>query len=129
MTTQIDTFTQNALACGRSALRNYGPEAAVAAMKPWADCLERAERKQSARTERNTMRKSRLTAAEEGERLLTPGDVATLLGVDPKTVRRWSVEGKLPSGTTPGGHRRYRYADILPFMAMAPAATKPEPQA
>lgn len=32
--------------------------------------------------------------------------------VDPKTVGRWALSGLLPSVRTPGGHRRYREADV-----------------
>ncbi|MFF0572534.1 BldC family transcriptional regulator [Streptosporangium saharense] len=46
------------------------------------------------------------------ERLLTPGEVAHIFGVDPKTVNRWSLTGKIPSLKTPGGQRRYRQSDI-----------------
>jgi len=38
---------------------------------------------------------------------LTPGQVARLFSVDPKTVARWSRSGKLAFIQTPGGHRRY----------------------
>ena len=38
--------------------------------------------------------------------LMTPGEVAVLLRVDPKTVTRWTNAGKLASIRTPGGHRR-----------------------
>ncbi|WP_338701295.1 BldC family transcriptional regulator [Streptomyces sp. Q6] len=44
--------------------------------------------------------------------LLSGGEVAALLGVDPKTVTRWANLGKLPCFRTPGGHRRYRRADV-----------------
>lgn len=40
--------------------------------------------------------------------LLTPGEVARLFRVDPKTVTRWADTGKLPTIRTPGGHRRFR---------------------
>ncbi len=40
--------------------------------------------------------------------LLTPGEVARLFGVDPKTVSRWADAGKLEALRTLGGHRRYR---------------------
>ncbi|MFF4990103.1 BldC family transcriptional regulator [Streptosporangium saharense] len=46
------------------------------------------------------------------ERLLTPGEVAYIFGVDPKTVNRWSLAGRIPSLKTPGGQRRYRETDI-----------------
>jgi excisionase family DNA binding protein len=42
------------------------------------------------------------------DRLLKPGEVAELAGVDPKTVTRWARTGTLPHTTTLGGHRRYR---------------------
>jgi excisionase family DNA binding protein len=46
------------------------------------------------------------------EQLLTPTDVAAVFRVDPKTVTRWGAAGKLPCIKTPGGHRRFRVADI-----------------
>lgn len=39
--------------------------------------------------------------------LLTPREVARLFRVDPKTVTRWAMDGRLPSVRTLGGHRRY----------------------
>lgn len=44
--------------------------------------------------------------------LMTPGEVASLFRVDPKTVTRWAQAGKIPSIRTLGGHRRYMRADI-----------------
>ena len=44
--------------------------------------------------------------------LLTPGAVAAVLLVDPRTVTRWARAGRLDSIRTPGGHRRYRRSDI-----------------
>ena len=41
------------------------------------------------------------------DRLLTPGEVAALFGVDPKTVTRWAAAGRIRSIRTPGGHRRF----------------------
>jgi excisionase family DNA binding protein len=41
-------------------------------------------------------------------RMLTPGEVAVMFRVDPKTVTRWAAAGKVPSIRTPGGHRRFR---------------------
>jgi excisionase family DNA binding protein len=46
------------------------------------------------------------------DRLLTPGEVARLFRVDPKTVTRWASTGRVQSIRTPGGHRRFREADI-----------------
>lgn len=34
------------------------------------------------------------------------------LGVDQSTLRRWSDSGRVPVFRTPGGHRRYREADL-----------------
>jgi excisionase family DNA binding protein len=40
------------------------------------------------------------------DRLLLPGEVASLMRVDPKTVSRWAKNGRIASVLTPGGHRR-----------------------
>lgn len=47
----------------------------------------------------------------------TPKEVGQIFRVDPKTVIRWGKTGKLDKLkvqviTTPGGHRRYKKADI-----------------
>ena len=57
--------------------------------------------------------------AGEAERLLTPGDVARLFGVDPKTVSRWADAGKLQALRTLGGHRRYRATEVQELLADA----------
>jgi excisionase family DNA binding protein len=44
--------------------------------------------------------------------LLKPREAAELLGVRTTTVARWAREGRLPSVSTPGGHRRYRLLDV-----------------
>ena len=46
------------------------------------------------------------------EILLTPGEVASLFRVDPKTVTRWAKAGKLTSIRTLGGHRRYKDSEV-----------------
>lgn len=48
----------------------------------------------------------------ENERLLTPGEVAKLFRVDPKTVSRWAASGRITSIRTPGGHRRFRESEV-----------------
>jgi len=44
--------------------------------------------------------------------LLTPSEVAKLFKVDPKTVTRWSKNGKITCIKTAGGHRRYRLEEV-----------------
>lgn len=51
------------------------------------------------------------------ERLLTPGEVATLFRVDPKTVTRWASAGRIGSIRTPGGHRRFRESEVRTMLA------------
>lgn len=46
------------------------------------------------------------------EELLTPGEVARMFSVDPKTVTRWAKAGKLTAIRTLGGHRRYRATEV-----------------
>ena len=48
----------------------------------------------------------------DSEPLLTPGEVAIMFRVDPKTVTRWAKAGKITSIRTLGGHRRYREREI-----------------
>jgi excisionase family DNA binding protein len=48
----------------------------------------------------------------EYEPLLTPAEVAAMFKVDPKTVTRWAAAGKITSIRTPGGHRRFREAEV-----------------
>jgi excisionase family DNA binding protein len=49
---------------------------------------------------------------------------AEILGVHPATVRNWANEGKLPSRTTVGGHRRFNVQD-LERMAQTPSELPP----
>ena len=48
---------------------------------------------------------------------LTLGQAATYLGVAQSTVRKWSDGGRLSAFYTPGGHRRFRRADLDAFLA------------
>lgn len=50
--------------------------------------------------------------ASGSDELLTPGEVARMFGVDPKTVSRWSDAGRLDALRTLGGHRRYRVDEV-----------------
>jgi excisionase family DNA binding protein len=55
--------------------------------------------------------------ATVGGRLLTPGEVAALFRVDPKTVTRWATAGRIGSIRTPGGHRRFRESEVNELLA------------
>jgi excisionase family DNA binding protein len=57
------------------------------------------------------------TRQQVSERLLTPGEVATLFRVDPKTVTRWATAGRIGSIRTPGGHRRFRESEVKALLA------------
>jgi excisionase family DNA binding protein len=60
------------------------------------------------------------------ERLLTPGEVATLFRVDPKTVTRWATAGRIGSIRTPGGHRRFRESEVKALLSeLTTEATEP----
>ena len=54
--------------------------------------------------------------AIDNVRLLTPGEVARLFSVDPKTVTKWADSGRLPCIRTLGGQRRYREDTILAIL-------------
>lgn len=50
--------------------------------------------------------------------ILWAHQVAAIANVDPKTVGRWAREGRIPvESTTMGGHRRYRYGDVMEALA------------
>ena len=51
------------------------------------------------------------------EPLLTPGEVAALFRVDPRTVWRWAEEGRIERRRTAGGHGRYRQSDVQALLA------------
>jgi excisionase family DNA binding protein len=57
--------------------------------------------------------------AADGERLLTPAEVAVMFRVDPKTVTKWAQAGKLTSIRTLGGHRRYYESEVRALRAEA----------
>jgi excisionase family DNA binding protein len=66
------------------------------------------------------------TASHGTERLLTPGEVAALFRVDPKTVTRWASAGRIGSIRTPGGHRRFRESEVRSMLAtLTSEATAP----
>lgn len=48
----------------------------------------------------------------DDDRLLTPGEVAAIFRVNPKTVTRWARSGKLHAIKTLGGHRRFRASEV-----------------
>lgn len=55
-------------------------------------------------------------------KLLTPAEVASLFRVDPKTVSRWALAGKLTRTRTPGGHSRFT-ADSVRALLVADGLT------
>ncbi len=48
--------------------------------------------------------------------LLNTKQVASLFKVDTSTVRRWSLNGKLNSSSSNGGHRKFTYKNIIDFI-------------
>ena len=54
----------------------------------------------------------------DADRLLTPGEVAALFRVDPKTVTRWAAAGRIGSIRTPGGHRRFRESEVRALLGI-----------
>ncbi len=54
------------------------------------------------------------------EVLLNPAEVAKLFRVDPKTVTRWAIAGKITAIRTLGGHRRYRQSEVQALLKAIP---------
>lgn len=59
------------------------------------------------------------------ERLMTPGEVAALFRVDPKTVTRWAAAGRIRSIRTPGGHRRFLRSEVQALLDSLSGAEQP----
>jgi excisionase family DNA binding protein len=59
--------------------------------------------------------RDQISARGDGE-WLTLGQAARFLGVAQSTIRKWSDQGRVPAFYTPGGHRRYRRADLERFL-------------
>jgi excisionase family DNA binding protein len=53
---------------------------------------------------------------DDEDKMMTPGEVAELFRVDPKTVTRWATGGRLASIKTPGGHRRFRTKVVMEYL-------------
>ena len=51
-------------------------------------------------------------ATADDPKLLRPGEVATMFGVNSKTVARWAKEGRIRCIRTPGGHMRIYAEDV-----------------
>jgi excisionase family DNA binding protein len=51
-------------------------------------------------------------ADEDADDLLTSAEVASLFGVDRRTVVLWAKRGRIPALRTPGGQHRFRADDI-----------------
>lgn len=49
------------------------------------------------------------------------GEAARIIGVHPATIRNWAERGDLPCWRTPGGHRRFRRADLKQWISAHPA--------
>jgi len=58
-------------------------------------------------------------AEMDDEALLTPGEVAELMRVDPKTVTRWAAADRIASVRTLGGHRRYKAGTLKKLILTA----------
>ena len=57
---------------------------------------------------------------------LTLGQAARFLGVAQSTIRKWSDQGRVPAFYTPGGHRRYRRADLESFLDRSGPSGRPK---
>jgi excisionase family DNA binding protein len=55
-------------------------------------------------------------ATRDNGEWMTLGQAARFLGVAQSTIRKWSDQGRVPAFYTPGGHRRYRRADLERFL-------------
>ncbi|PXW35346.1 BldC family transcriptional regulator [Nocardia sp. 348MFTsu5.1] len=64
-----------------------------------------------------------LSPQAASQHTLTPGQVAAMFNVNPKTVARWASSGLLGAIRTPGGHRRFREEDVVELLNRRTPAT------
>jgi excisionase family DNA binding protein len=55
-------------------------------------------------------------ATPANDAMLTTSDVCRILGCDPRTLRRWRHEKKVPRPVRIGGRLRWRRRDLLPWI-------------
>ncbi|NDJ76763.1 MAG: helix-turn-helix domain-containing protein [Chloroflexi bacterium] len=53
----------------------------------------------------------------ESSEWVSLGEAADIIGVHPATIRNWAERGEFPFRRTPGGHRRFRRADLDEWLA------------
>jgi excisionase family DNA binding protein len=72
-----------------------------------------------------TYRREQAPAApRRDQKLLTPGEVAKIFRVDPKTVSRWAEAGRVPGAfKTPGRHWRFPAESIEILLAVQEVAS------
>lgn len=63
-----------------------------------------------------SFRESNRRALGAAPEWLTLGQAAKYLGVAHSTMRKWSDQGRVSAFYTPGGHRRYKLADLDRFL-------------
>ncbi len=60
------------------------------------------------------------------ERAATTSEVAAQLGLASATVQKYAREGRIPFGTTPGGHRRFNVEEVRAVLSSDDAGTDRE---
>lgn len=63
------------------------------------------------------MRAMEKEASFRADSLLTSYQVGNILQVNPSSINKWVKDGRIPAFRTPGGHRRFRAADIVAFLS------------
>lgn len=53
----------------------------------------------------------------QADSLLTSYQVGSILQVNPSSINKWVKDGRIPAFRTPGGHRRFRAADVVAFLS------------
>ncbi len=77
---------------------------------------------QQTNTQRGIQMHGRIgTQAAGGDELLTTTEVAKRFRVNPKTVRRWALAGKITAIMTPGGQRRFSANEVTALLVAAEA--------
>jgi len=66
-----------------------------------------------------------MTPSPGEQEWISLSEAAELLGVHPNTLRHWADQGEFPSMRTPGGHRRFRRADVEAYLSRSQQPSRP----